>query len=87
MNVEWRCKTEQSTASSSMDQWMGGEGEKKEGEEGGRRGEARGEDSSRGHEELEASAKELVMVRLPSDQKRKDSDHEEEEGEQVRETC
>ena len=27
----------------------------------------RGEGSSRDHEELEASAKELVMVRLPSD--------------------
>ena len=33
MNVEWRCKTEQSAASSSKDQWRGGEGEKKEEEE------------------------------------------------------
>ena len=74
MNVECRRKTEQSAASSSKDQWRGGEGE-----EGDRRGEARGEGSSRGHEELEASAKELVMVRLPSDQKRKDSTHEEQE--------
>ena len=75
MNVEWRCKTEQSAASSSTDQWKGGEGE-----EGDRRGEARGEGSSRGHEELEASAKELVMVRLPSDQERKDSTQEEHKG-------
>ena len=74
MNVEWRCKTEQSAASSSTDQWKGGEGE-----EGDKRGEARGEGSSRGHEELEASAKELVMVRLPSDQERKGSTHEEQE--------
>ena len=72
MNVEWRRKTEQSAASSSKDQWMGGAEEERKGDEGGRKGEARGEGSSRGHEELEASAKELVMVRLPSDQERKD---------------
>ena len=64
MNVEWRRKTEQSAASSSKDQWRGGEGEKKEGEEGERRGEAREGGSSRGHEELEASANEPVIARL-----------------------
>ena len=42
MNVEWRCKTEQSAASSSKDQWKGGEGEE---------GDRRGEDST--HEEQE----------------------------------
>ena len=65
MNVEWRRKTEQSAASSSKDQWMGGAEAERKGDEGGRKGEARGEGSSRGHEELEASAKELVMIRLP----------------------
>ena len=30
MNVEWRRKTEQSAASSSKHQWMGGEVEEKE---------------------------------------------------------
>ena len=41
MNVEWRCKTEQSTASSSMDQWMGAWDEK---ERIGKETEERGEE-------------------------------------------
>ena len=69
MNVEWRCKTEQSAASSSTDQWKGGDVPKhsRNSENEENRGNVRGEGSSRDHEELEASAKELVMVRLPSD--------------------
>ena len=74
MNVEWRCKTEQSAASSSTDQWKGGDVPKhsRNSENVGNREEARGEGSSRDHEEL-------VMVRLPSDQERKGSTHKEQE--------
>ena len=74
MNVEWRCKTEQSAASSSTDQWTGGDVPKhsRNSENEEKRGNVRGEGSSRDHEEL-------VMVRLPSDQERKGSTHEEQE--------
>ena len=70
-----RRKTEISTSMGSGDQWedRSGRGEdwrKRKGEEG-RRGDAQEEGSPRGHEELEASAKEPVMTRLPSDQKRR----------------
>ena len=70
MNVgRERRKTEISTSMGSGDQWedRSGRGEdwrKRRGEEG-RRGDAQEEGSSRGHEELEASAKERVMTRLP----------------------
>ena len=64
-----RRKTEISTSMGSGDQWedRSGRGEdwrKRRGEEG-RRGDAQEEGSSRGYEELEASAKEPVVTRLP----------------------
>ena len=68
-----RFKTEQSPSLSSTDHWQDKEEERR------RRGMVQGEGSSRGHEELEASAKEPVMTRLPSDQKHKEKEGKETE--------
>ena len=56
-----RRKTEQSPSLSSTDHWQDKEEERR------RRGMVQGEGSSRGHEALEASAKEPVMSRLPQE--------------------
>ena len=77
MNGKERRKTEQSTSLSSTDHWQDKE------EEGRRRGMVQGEGSSRGHEALEASAKEPVMSRLPQEKHEAQQERkgEEEEGE------
>ena len=56
-----RHKTEQSTSLSSTDHWQDKEEERR------RKEMVQGEGSSRGHEALEASAKERVMFRLPQE--------------------
>jgi len=64
VNVKERRQIEQSTSLSSTDLWEDRENERR------RRGEAHGEGFSRGHEELEASVKEPVTIRLPFNQQR-----------------
>ena len=71
-----RRKTERSPSLSSTDHWQD------ENEERRTRGEMQGEGSSRGHEALEASAKEPVMSRLPQEkhEAQQEKKGEEEEG-------
>ena len=71
-----RRKTEQSTSLSSTDHWQEKEEDRR------MRGAVQGEGSSRGHEALEASAKEPVMSRLPQEKHEAQQERkgEEEEG-------
>ena len=77
MSGEERRKTEQSTSRSSTDHWQDKDEERR------MKGAVQGEGSLRGHEALEASAKEPVMSRLPQEKHAAQQERkgEEEEGE------